>query len=130
MDRRIRRGAIGILAEGCRYLMIRRADGIPKGGFWCFPGGHVEPGETPRRAVQRELAEELGLDVLPFERLGSLRVSAGRYVLAVWRIRVVGGTLRPAQGEVAEVAWFTGPQIRAVQPGLPSNQRVLEMLGE
>ena len=128
--RRVGRGAIGILADGRRYLMIRRADGIAMGGFWCFPGGHVEPGETPRRAVRRELAEELGLDVLPFERLGSVRVIAGRYVLAVWRIRLVGGTLRLAPDEVAEVGWFTGPQIRTVHPGLPSNQHVLEMLGE
>jgi len=43
----VRRGGNGILSRSDEYLMIRRADGVanPGGGF---PGGHVEPDETPR----------------------------------------------------------------------------------
>ncbi|UCC29708.1 MAG: NUDIX domain-containing protein, partial [Phycisphaerales bacterium] len=73
---RVRRGVIGIISSGPAYLVIRRAPGIPMGGYWCFPGGHVEPGETPRQAIKRELAEELGITVVPTERVGSVRVDA------------------------------------------------------
>lgn len=128
--RRIRRGVIGILARGPAYLMIRRADAIPKGGYWCFPGGHVERGETPRQAVQRELAEELGIEVAPTERVGSVRVPGTNYILAVWRVRHMSNELLSLAGhEIAEARWLTPSQIRAIRPSLPSNDRVLEMLG-
>ena len=128
-DRRVRRGVIGILSRGPALLMIRRALGIPKGGYWCFPGGHIERGETPRRAVSRELAEELGIGVTPTERLGSVRVRDTNYILAVWRVRHIHYEFRLAEQEIAEVRWLTPSQIRAIRPSLPSNDRVLEMLG-
>lgn len=127
--RRVRRGVIGIIAADDRFLMIRRAPGITKAGYWCFPGGHLEAGETSRQAIRRELAEELAIDAMPFERVGSVRTSDARYVLAVWRVRHVSGELRIAKEEVAEVGWFTAAQIRAITPNLQSNLRVLDMLG-
>lgn len=127
--RRIRRGVIGILSRGARFLMIRRAPGLVRGGCWCFPGGHVEPGETPRMAIRRELAEELGIEVVPLRRLGSVRLPDVGYVLAVWRVRHVAGTFVPAAEEVADTRWVLADEIRSIQPGLPSNERVFHMLG-
>lgn len=49
-------------SEG-RFLMHRRPPGKQHGGLWEFPGGKVEPGETPQNAVVRELHEELGVVV-------------------------------------------------------------------
>ncbi len=126
---RVRRGVIGILARGSALLVIRRAHGIAKGGYWCFPGGHVERGETPRRAVRRELAEELGIEAAPTVRIGSLRVTDTNYILAVWRVRHIRNEFRLAEDEIAEARWLTPSQIRAIHPSLPSNDRVLEMLG-
>ena len=93
---KIPRGVIGILSRGDEYLMIRRAAGVPKGGAWCFPGGHVEPGETPRKAVVREMAEELGIGVAPTIRIGAVRVPDSGYVLAVWCVRHSSGVFRLA----------------------------------
>lgn len=125
---RVRRGAIGILRKGDRFLLVRRAEGIAMGGFWCFPGGHVESGETSRQAVTRELEEELGIVVQPLERLGALRVLGGTYVLAVWLVGHSSGHLRPAPDEIAEVRWLREDEIRSIEPALASNRQVMEMM--
>ena len=49
-------------ADG-RILLARRPEGKPMAGLWEFPGGKLDPGETPEAALIRELREELGIDV-------------------------------------------------------------------
>jgi len=46
-----------------RVLVQQRPPGTPMAGLWEFPGGKLEPGETPEAALIRELAEELAIDV-------------------------------------------------------------------
>ena len=126
---RVRRGVIGVAARGDELLMIRRAAGVPKGGTWCFPGGHVEPNENPRSAIRREFREELGLEIEPTSRVGAVHVLDSRHVLAIWRVQVVGGALCPDAREIAAVRWLSPAQIRLIEPGLPSNEPVLQLLG-
>ena len=53
---------VGILRRrDGRLLMQRRLPGTPCAGQWEFPGGKVEAGESPRRALARELEEEIGI---------------------------------------------------------------------
>ena len=127
-NHRVRRGVIGILRRGDEYLMIRRAEGVAKPGCWCFPGGHVEPGETPRQAVGRELREELGIIVMPTRRLGAIRVLDSLHILVVWHVEHVSGDFQLAHKEIADMSWVRLEQIRTAHPGLPSNDRVLDML--
>ena len=53
----------GILWRGGSFLAAQRPEGHPQAGFWEFPGGKVEPGESLEAALARELAEELSLSV-------------------------------------------------------------------
>lgn len=58
--------AVGILIRpDGRLLLASRPAGKPYAGYWEFPGGKLEPGETVAHALARELHEELGVDIGP-----------------------------------------------------------------
>ena len=53
--------AVALVDADRRVLIAQRPAGKAMAGLWEFPGGKVEPGETPEAALIRELAEELGI---------------------------------------------------------------------
>lgn len=55
--------AVALIDADGRVLLAQRPAGKSLAGLWEFPGGKVNPGETPETALIRELAEELGIDV-------------------------------------------------------------------
>ncbi|RRJ85515.1 Nudix family hydrolase [Aestuariirhabdus litorea] len=67
---------VGVLVNGAGELLISRRDQAAHlGGFWEFPGGKVDAGETPLQALARELDEELGVTPLHMRPLISLQHS-------------------------------------------------------
>jgi 8-oxo-dGTP diphosphatase len=92
-------------ADG-RVLMARRPAGKQHAGLWEFPGGKVEPGETPGAALVRELREELGIAIdsdalLPV----AFSESPGdrHLVLLLYRCRSWRG--EPRALDAAEIRW-------------------------
>src|SRR5579863_6051746 len=55
--------AVALVDADGRVLLAQRPEGKAMAGLWEFPGGKLQPGETPEAALIRELKEELGIDV-------------------------------------------------------------------
>ncbi len=90
MDSRVQVVGAAVLRDG-RVLSCRRTSPPRLAGAWEFPGGKVDPGETDREALARELAEELGVRAVVGERLGPDVDLRGTGVLRVYLVELVDG---------------------------------------
>ena len=93
-------------AQG-RVLLARRPEGRPLAGLWEFPGGKVEPAETPEAALKRELREELGIDIAEAD-LAPLTFASHTYadfhlLMPLFQCRVWRGEAVAQEGQ--ELAW-------------------------
>jgi 8-oxo-dGTP diphosphatase len=61
-----------IIVEGDKILATRRSHGMHLAGFWEFPGGKIEPGETAETCIIREIHEELDIEVIIENQLPSV----------------------------------------------------------
>jgi 8-oxo-dGTP diphosphatase len=92
---------------------------------WGFPGGALEPGETPEQAAVRETREETGLEVRVQSLVGSYSLADSSLVAHLFRGAIVAGVPAvPDTGEIAEVAWWPvdalpEPQTNLLHHALP-----------
>ena len=109
------------------FLLGQRAPGSFYAGFWEFPGGKVEAGETPHGALVRELHEELGIEVLRADPwLQRQHVYEHAHVrLDFFRVREWTGELR--DNVHSALAWQRADG-QSVSPMLPANAPVLAAL--
>lgn len=100
--------AAGLIFHQGRLLITQRKAGDHLGGLWEFPGGKCEPGETHAAALQRELREELAIEVTVGERLEVIEHSYPEKSvrLEFFRCRLSAGTPTPLG--CAALAWV-GP---------------------
>ncbi len=97
--------AAAIILDGNRVLVTRRPAGAHLEGLWEFPGGKIEPPETPEECACREVWEETGLQVQVVNRLPEVvHAYPERTVhLHFCLCTVVGGSLNPT---LQEARWM------------------------
>jgi 8-oxo-dGTP diphosphatase len=108
--------AVGVLIDDKHcVLLARRLKGTHLAGFWEFPGGKVEAGETVKTALGRELLEELGITVDKTSPLLTVSHDYGekQVLLDVHRVEAWSGEPFGAEGQ--PIAWVDAPSLSDFQ---------------
>lgn len=123
--------AVGVLirADG-QFLITSRPEGKPYAGYWEFPGGKLEAGETVEQALHRELHEELGIriNLNRIERWKELVMEYPHAVVRLHFCKVWDWAGELEMREQQQFAWETLPP--HVAPLLPGTIPVLQWLND
>ena len=107
--------AVALIDVDGRVLLAQRPEGKSMAGLWEFPGGKVEPGESPETALIRELQEELGIDTWA-SCLAPLTFASHAYedfhlLMPLFACRKWQGTPMSREGQVLK--WVRPAEMRA-----------------
>lgn len=96
-------------------------------GYWEFPGGKVEPGETPEAALEREIREELATEISVDRYVTTIEWDYPAFHLSMrcYLCSVVSGSLTLLEHEAA--AWLDCAHLRTVQ-WLPADESIIETI--
>lgn len=121
--------AVALVDADGRVLLAQRPEGKPMAGLWEFPGGKVDPGETPETALLREMEEELGIEtkakcLAPFT-FASHAYEDFHLLMPLYVCRVWDGI---AEGREGQTLKWVRPLELAKYPMPPADEPLVAML--
>lgn len=127
--------AFNVIALGIIYspktgkILVGRREKDPyiKELSWCFPGGQLEPSESPEECVKREIKEETGLDA-DVKKIIFARTSPAKkeFVLLYYYCETAGGKERP-EDSLVELKWIKPTEVKKYFTP-PAHPKVMEFL--
>ena len=115
------RGVVAVIVQETKFLVIRRSQHVRAPGAFCFPGGAIEGNETEPIALQRELQEELAVNIRAVRRIWQCSTPNG-VQLGWWQAQLPDGqSIRPNPDEVESFHWLTPSQIVTLPQLLSTN---------
>lgn len=120
------RVACALIEEQGKIFAAQRGYGEWK-DWWEFPGGKIEPGETPKEAIIREIREELAATIEPTEDLGTIEWDYPDFHLSMraFRAEIVQGSLSLLEAE--DGRWLEREALSSLH-FLPADEALLERL--
>lgn len=117
-----------VIRDGGRVLLAQRPEGKAQAGLWEFPGGKIEPGETPAEALARECREELAVAIEEPRLLASVvhHYPEKTVRLVLMECRLAPG-FAPVPQEHQQVAWVAPEQLPAMDL-CPADRELLPAL--
>jgi len=117
----------GIVWRGPEYLAVQRPEGGRMAGWWEFPGGKIEKGESREEALVREFREELGVTPTEFEYWRGLEHEYDDFVVCLhfFHIRKYSGELKGLEGQ--RMKWVD-PSLPPYLDYLPADIVIVEAL--
>jgi len=120
--------AVGVITRSDGHVLLaERPAGKPWAGYWEFPGGKFETGESPVEALARELHEELGVELDQAYPWITRSYSYPDRCVRLHLYRVLGWHGEPHGRENQQLAW-QDPHAVSVAPLLPANEGILQAL--
>lgn len=120
------KAVVAVIEHDGRYLLVRRAKTARNPGWWCLPGGAIEPEEVEESAVCREVREELGINVIPLKRIWTTTSADGGWCTYWWKSSTKDTHVSPASREISEVRWCTRREATSLDPIFHTDRRFFE----
>ncbi len=120
--------AVGVLLQGEEFLLTSRPEGKVYAGYWEFPGGKLEAGESVEQALRRELQEELGITIGAAQIWKTQMVDYPHALVRLHFCKVWDWQGELQMREAQSHAWQSLPV--AVRPVLPGTVPVLAWLAQ
>jgi mutator protein MutT len=105
--------AAGLLWENGKLLITKRPKGVHLEGFWEFPGGKQEEGETLEKCLKREISEELGIRVRVEDSILTLRHEYDTKVITLHVFKCARLHGEPRSLEHQEIRWVDPSDLKA-----------------
>ena len=119
--------AIGILRNTKNEVLLGKRTKGSLIGYWEFPGGKIEPNETPEEALFREFQEELGVEIGRSKKMEPVEYQYDHYDVLLIPFKIIDYIGYPSGLEGQELIWRATDQLRELEI-LPANRSLVEKL--